>query len=135
MDIGNVMDEIAAALRTVTPKLRVHPYYVTSVTAPAAIVGLPDDYKFDATMGRGTDHAVFPVYVLVGKVNASTARNHLGKYANGSGTGSVKAAIEAHTYTACDTPAVRGAEFGTFTSGGVDYLSATFTIDVHGTGA
>lgn len=134
MDIGEVMDELAEALKTTVPKLRAFPYYAESVTPPAAIVGLPDEYTFDASMGRGSDHAAFPVYVLVGKVNARSARDNLAKYANGSGPGSVKAAIEAYEYTACDTPAVRSCEFGVFTSGGVEYLSATFVIDVHGTG-
>lgn len=134
MNIATVMDEIGDALKVPVPKLRVTPYYAGSLTPPGAIVGLPDTHTFDATMGRGTDHATFPIIVVVGKADAKSARDKLAAYANGTGAASVKAAVEGHEYTACDPPAVRSIEYATSTIGGVEYLSATFLVDVYGTG-
>jgi hypothetical protein len=59
----------------------------------------------------------------------------LGAYCNGSGAESVKEKIEAHAYTACDTPSVVGIDFEGFTDAGVQYASAKFTLDIRGGGA
>lgn len=53
-----------------------------------------------------------------------------------SGTGkSVKQVLESGTYTAFDTCRVTGVLFDIVTIGAVQYLSATFTIDITGSGA
>lgn len=134
VNVALVMDQVAAALDTIVG-LRVFAYGAKSLPPPAAMVGWPDPYTYDSTMGRGSDSLTLPVYVVVGNVSAKTARDRLGAYADGSGTKSVKVAVEAFTYTACDTVRVKSCEFGTLTVAGTEFLAATFQIDVEGTGS
>jgi hypothetical protein len=72
---------------------------------------------------------------LVAKPEQRAARKALAAYAAGSGPRSVKAAIEAHTYTSCDTVRVTSADFTTATYAGTEYLAAIFHLDIVGRGA
>ncbi len=133
MDIGAIMDELADSLVGVGD-LRVTAYYADKVNPPQAVVSFPDPYTFDGTYGRGMDSLDFPIIVFVGRVDVRTARDLLSAYANGSGGSSIKQAVEAHTYTACDSVRVRNCEFGVVNVAGVDYLTAMFTVHVVGSG-
>lgn len=134
MNVAAVMDELGAALGTISG-LRVFPYSATKVVPPAAIVGWPDPYNFDSTMARGSDRATFPIYVVVGNVDARTSRDAISRYADGSGEASVKAVLEAFEFTACDAVRVMSCEFSTITVAGVEFLAATFQNDVTGAGS
>jgi hypothetical protein len=134
MNLAAVMDDLAAALATI-PDLRVFPYWADRVTPPAAVVAWPDPMTFDSTMRRGSDAATFPVLVMVGKVDARSARDQLAKYVDGTGEYSVKAAVESHTATAYDVATVATAEFGVISVAATEYLAATFHIDITGSGA
>lgn len=134
MRIGDVMDDLGAALGTIDG-LRVFPYSATRVTPPAAIVGWPDPLTYDTTMRRGADTVEMPVNVLVGQVDARSSRDLLSRYADGTGPASVKSVIEAHTPAAYHSARVIRCEFGVTTVAGVDYLAATFAIQIIGTGA
>ncbi|MFR9804613.1 hypothetical protein ACL02T_20355 [Pseudonocardia sp. RS010] len=111
------------------------PYWADRVTPPAAVVGWPEPLTYDETFTRGGDRAELPIMVLVGKVDARTARDRLSVYADGSGSASIKAAIEAHPATAYSSARVTRVEFGVITVANVEYMAATFYIDVIGTGA
>jgi hypothetical protein len=74
------------------------------------------------------------VTVAVAKVDAKNAHTQLAKYANGSGTHSVKAILEAEPNTAYDTLRVTGATFGQVRFAGGSYLAAIFSCDVMGSG-
>ncbi len=134
MDLAAVMDEVGDQLDTITG-LRVHRHPPDSVQVPAAVVTYPETYSYDETMGRGMDRMTLQVVVMVGKVSARTARDRLARYLNGAGARSVKAVVEAHAYTSCDTVRVEGAEIDIVSMSGVEHLAATFTIDIAGTGA
>lgn len=131
--LDEVMDEVGAALDTIEG-LRVFPYWADRVNVPAAIVGFPDAYDFDSTMGRGSDRLTLPVLVLVGTADARTARDALARYVHGSGPASVKAAVEKHAATSYDSARVQRVEFGTVTVASTTYLGATFEIDITGPG-
>lgn len=134
MDLGSVMDDLGDALATIEG-LRVFPYWADRVTAPAAIVGWPDPLTYDAAMTRGGDRVELPLMVLVGKVDARSSRDALSQYANGSGSSSVKAAIESHNAIAYHSARVTRCEFGVMSVAGTEYLAATFLIDLIGTGS
>lgn len=134
MNLADCMDQLEAALKTV-PELRTAPYWADRVNPPQAVVGWPDPLNYDETYGRGSDSCVVPVTVLVGKVDARTARDQLAKYADGSGAHSIKAALDGGTYTACDSVRVASAEFGVMVVAAVDYLSATFNVEITGSGS
>lgn len=138
MILGDVMDQIGDQLDTING-LRVFRYPPDQPPpAPAAIVTYPDTYTYDATYGRGMDRiSDLPVVLLVGKVSDRASRDAIAKYVDGSGAESVKAVIEAGTYTAFDTVRVASVAFDRITFGGQgnEYLAATFTLDIAGQGA
>jgi hypothetical protein len=135
MNLGDVMDDLAAALGTIDG-LRVFPYWADRISPPAAVVAWPDPLTYDAAMARGADRAEIPVIVLAGRVDARSARDVLGRYCDGAGAHSVKAAVDGYdTATAYDSARVMRVEFGTIIVSAIDYLAATFYIDVIGKGA
>lgn len=138
MVIGDIMDEMAARLR-LAPSLagRTFAYPPASIKAPAAIVGYPEDYTFDATYGRGMDRMTGEVIVAVGRPHERQSRDLLTKYVNGSGPESVKALLDGGqgAYTSCDSVRVASAVFDVVVIGGVDYLAAVFSVDIAGQGA
>lgn len=135
MDLGAAMQEIADQVDTIAD-LRVYGHPPDSVNAPAAIVTYPGTLTFDASYGRGMDHIPdLTVVVLVGKVSERTARDRIGQYCNGSGSASIKAVIEAGTYTEFDTVRVASVSFDVISIAAVEYLAATFTLDIAGQGA
>lgn len=134
MNLGNVMQAVGDRLATIT-NLRAYAYPPDKISAPAAVVGYPDTYTYDATYGRGMDRMELPVVVLVPKPYDRATRALMTKYADGSGAASLKAVLESGTYTAFDTIRVAEAEFDVIAIGAVEYLAATFTLDIAGQGA
>lgn len=135
MDLDEVSNEVRTALAAITG-LRRPPWGAEKISAPAAIVTLPERIDFDSTYGRGKDH--YPdmqVVVLVARPTSPAARRAIAKYADGSGPKSVKAAIEARTYTSCDEVHVSWCEFTDAKYNGTDYLACVFHLDIIGKGA
>lgn len=134
MDLGAVMDDLGTALATIDG-LRVFPYWADRITPPAAVIGWPEPITYDSTMVRGADQIELPLMVLVGKVDSRTSRDTVSAYADGSGARSVKTVIEAHSPTSYDSCRVTRCEFGVITVAAVEYLAATFYLDIIGSGA
>jgi len=134
VDLGAVMDEVGDQLDTIDG-LRVYRYPPSDVAVPAAVVTYPETYSYVMTMRRGGDQMTLPVVVMVGKVSDRSARDRIAEYAAGSGARSVKTVVEAHSYESCDSVAVTEVEFDVVSMAGVEYLAATFNLDVAGTGA
>lgn len=135
MNLDDVAAELGAALGTIAG-LNVPEWGVQRVTPPFALIPLPEQVTYDATYGRGSDRIEdWPVLVLVAHPTKPEARRAVAEYADGSGPKSVKAAIEAHEYTACDSVTVQTAEFDVVTYAGTDYLAAMFHLDITGKGA
>lgn len=136
MNLDDVAEELRAALGTIaglsTPEWGVQ----RLSDPPAAVVALPEEVTYDLTYGRGGDRiGDWQVLVLVPHPTKPEARTAIAAYADGSGTQSVKAAIEGHTYTACSSVTVVRAEFDAVTFAGTEYLAAMFHLDVVGEGA
>lgn len=136
MNLSDVMTELADQLDTIAG-LRVTAHPADEIQPPAAVVGLPDTLTFDTAYRRGMDTMLLPVVVLVGKVSDRAARKKLASYCDGSGATSIKAVLEAGTYTAFDTESleVKSVAFDVIRLAAVDYLGATFTISIAGQGA
>lgn len=126
LNLNTAMDALGTALLGITG-LRAYDYLTDAVAPPCAIVGLPETITYDIAMKRGSDEAIFPVHVLVGKVSDRTARDKLATYCDGTAaaTVSVKAALDGIS----SRVRVESVTFGTVDVGGIAYLSATF--DVH----
>lgn len=133
MDLNAVVAELATQLNTISG-LRVHPDPPGTVAPPAAVITFPD-ITFDAAYGRGMDTLTLPVVLVVAKVSDRMSGKQIRAYVSGSGASSIKAVVEAGTYTAFDSVRVVSVSFDVITIGGVDYLSATFTLEIAGQGA
>lgn len=134
MLLSDVMDDLGQALETISG-LRVFPYWARSVHPPAAIVAWPDPLNYDATMGRGSDRCEMLVMLVVGNVDSRSSRNELAAFLDGSGDRSVKRVIESHIPFAYDSARVQRANVAVMTIAAVEFLSATFHVDVIGKGA
>lgn len=133
LDLGAVMDAIGARLVGVTG-LRVYDYAADAASPPAAIVALPELVEYDAVAARGADRVVIPVTVLVGRVSDRAARDQLAQYVSGTGATSVKTAIEGGTGDlggVAHTVRVTEARIDVVTIGQVDYLGASFDVEVY----
>lgn len=133
MNLADCMDEIATQVDTIDG-LRVYAWPVPSITPPAAVMTYPGTYEFDATYGRGMDRLSLLLAVVVGRADQRSARDRLGAYVDGSGSSSIKAVVEAGTYTAFHTVRVVGVDFGEVTIAGTAYVGATFELDITGQG-
>lgn len=134
MDMADVMDELATRLKTIGGGLRVSNHPPDAVNAPEAIVTYPGSLMFDGTYQRGMDTMDPSVVVLVGKVTSRTVLERIAKYCRGSGPSSFKEVLEAGDYTSCDSVRVVSVDFDNVLFGGVEYLAATFTLDIAGQG-
>lgn len=135
--MGAVMQEIADRLDTI-PKLRVFAHPPDKPPpAPAAVVTYPGTLAYDGGYGRGMDQMNPTVIALVGKVETRTSRDRISEYVNGSGAASFKSVLEDEDWEhdTFDSLRVTQVEFDIISIGGVEYLSATFTLDITGKGA
>lgn len=133
LDLNAVMDAIGVRLVGVTG-LRVYDYAADAASPPAAIVALPEVVEYDVVAGRGSDRVVIPVTVLVGKVDSRSARDKLASFVSGSGGQSIKAAVEGGDPPlggAAQTVRVTEARIDVVTIGAVEYLGASFDVEVY----
>jgi hypothetical protein len=137
MNVSAVAAEIAAKLDAIEG-LRAFGYPVGQLPFPGAIVGLPDEVRYDQTYGRGSDVMTFPVWVMVARSDERAAVLQLLPYLDGSGAQSVKAAVDSNggnEYTECDEVTVATAVPGTYTYNGVEAFGVEFTVNVCGSGS
>jgi hypothetical protein len=134
MNPNDIADELTARLDTIAG-LRCFGYPPPTVVPPAAIVSYPGSITFDETYGRGMDRIPdWPVLIVQGKATDRTARERIYDFAAATGPKSIKAILEAGEYASLDTIRVMSCEFDVVTIGGVDYISALFTLDIAGQG-
>lgn len=134
MIIKTVMEELAAELLA-SSIINVYDYVPKSIQAPAAIIVFPETMEFDATFGRGLDMMRVPVLVVISELSSKSAAEDLSVLASGSGVNSVKVRLEEHTPVSYHSLRVVGFRTDPITFNGVDYLSATFEVEIAGQGA
>lgn len=134
MDLDAVAGELGDVLKAIG--LNVPEWGVQRVHPPFALVPLPDRITFDAGYQRGADRIEdWPLLVLLPNPTKPETRRAIAEYADGSGPKSVKAAIEARTYTSCDSVTATSVEFDVVSYAATDYLAAMFHLDIMGKGA
>lgn len=127
-NLNTVMTNIGTGLGTIAG-LRVYGFPPKSAQPPFAFVNMPATVAYDLTMGRGSDRFTLEVHVGVAMSVDSMAQSAQADYAAGSGSKSVKAAIEASMGKAVR---VTEARFGTITLAAGDYAGIVFTVDFGG---
>lgn len=135
MKINDVMDEIAVRART-RPSLsgRTYEWPPGDITPPAAIVPYPGPGTYDLSYQRGADRTEGSLLVVLGRPADKSTRDALTGYVDGSGTESIKAALDGEDYASCDSVTVTGWDTDVVTIGSTDYLAAIFTLDIVGRG-
>ncbi len=129
------MDALAKGLDTIDG-LRSFAYPSDQLVAPAALVSYPEELLFDQNYQRGADRITIPIVVFIGRASDRSARNEIDDYIAGDGPRSIKDAIDGHDSGGVyDVATVTRVEFDFIPHGGIDYLAATFSVDVVGSGS
>lgn len=132
MNPSQVRDGLKTRLQTITG-LRAYDLIPDTVVPPCAIVGQLD-FTFDIDNARGLDQAQVDVLVIVQRFSERAGQDKLDAYLAGSGSTSIKAAIEGDRTLGgtVNTLRVTGAEAGTYDSQGVTFLSYRYRITIWG---
>jgi hypothetical protein len=130
--IAQIRDGIAANLATISG-LRTTTTIPDNPQPPVAIIQ-PSSISYDRTFQRGLDEYNFVVTLIVGRAAERQAQRLLDLYCDGSGTSSVKTAIESNrTLTGLiqDLRVTAMRNYGTISIGDVIYLAAEFDLVVY----
>ena len=132
MNPSQVRDGLETRLQTITG-LRAYDLIPDMVVPPCAVVGQLD-FTFDIDNARGLDQAQVDVLVIVQRFSERAGQDKLDAYLAGSGSTSIKAAIEGDRTLGgtVNTLRVTGAEAGTYDSQGVTFLSYRYRITIWG---
>ena len=90
--VSSLRAGLATALGTIA-NLRVYELVPDNPQHPSAIIRI-DRVEFDSTMARGSDEFAFVITVVVGRADDRAAQMKLETYVAGSGSQSIKTAIE-----------------------------------------
>ena len=131
-NVNGVRDALKANLQTIT-NLRVYDLIPDVVVPPCAVVGQLD-FTFDIDNARGLDQASVDIYVIVQRISERTGQDKLDNFLAGSGSGSIKTAIESDRTLGglVDTLRVISADSGTYTSGETSFLSYRYNLTIWG---
>jgi len=131
-NVSGVRDALKANLQTIT-NMRVYDTIPDVVVPPCAIVGQLD-FTFDIDNQRGLDQASVDIFVLVQRFSERTGQDKLDLFLAGSGSGSIKTALESDRTLGglVDTLRVISADSGTYTSGETSFLSYRYNVTIWG---
>lgn len=137
MNLSAVRSAIANAASSVTPTLNAYAYVPDAASVPGFYVGgLEIDY--DLTNGRGSDNITFSCLVFVSATSDQSGQAQLNDYLNGSGSSSLKTALESDPTLAGASYTVevaRAQNYGFHRIGEATYLGAELVVNVSGRGA
>ena len=132
MNPSQVRDGLKTRLQTITG-LRVYDLIPEPVTPPCAVVGQLD-LTFDIDNARGLDQANVDIYVIVQRFSERAGQDKLDAYLAGSGSSSIKTAIEGDRTLGgtVNTLRVTSAESGQYQSQGNLFLSYRYRLTIWG---
>jgi len=102
-------------------------------TPPQAII-FPQDVQYDTAMARGLDTFNFTILVIVGRIDERSAQNLLDGFCTGTGSSSIKAAVEGDKTlggVVKDLRVTQMRNYSGMTVGPNTYLSAEFSCVVY----
>lgn len=127
--VSELRDGLKANLATITG-LRTADTVPDNPNPPIAIV-LPQSVQYDNAFQRGMNTYTFSVLVIVNRVSERTAQNSLDAYVSGTGSRSIKLAVESDKSLGGKAFDVRVSDvrnYGDVTIGEINYLSAEFVV-------
>jgi hypothetical protein len=135
--VASIRDGLKTRVATISG-LNVFDVLPQTFVTPAAVVRPGDPLIiFDQTMGRGSDDFVFTVTIYVSLVDETSAQDALDAYLAGSGSSSVKAAIEGDGTlggAAHFSRVLMAGDYGQAVVNNVPYLSVSFSVGVTASG-
>lgn len=130
LDLAGIMDAIARTAVLSGIVKRAYAWPTLDVSPPALIVGYPTELNYDATMARGSDRAVFPVWVVCGKIDARSTRDIVAAYVSPAGARGVHDALSGDLGGVVQTCRVRSMTIEATTINSVDYTAPRFDLDI-----
>lgn len=130
-DIEAIIEGIETRLKTISG-LRTYSRIPDTIEPPAAAITF-ELCDFDSTMSRGSDDLTFLVHVFTSIADSRAGQKKLYGYIDGSGTTSVKAAIEGDADLgglAMYTVVERAQNFGKVQVGEAEFYSVQFVVTV-----
>ena len=131
-NINGIRDALKSNLQTIT-NLRVYDLIPDVIVPPCAVVGQLD-FTFDIDNARGLDQATVDVFVIVQRISERTGQDKLDNFLAGSGSGSIKTALESDRTLGglVDTLRVISADSGTYNSADQSFLSYRYNLTIWG---
>lgn len=142
MNLASVRSVLATAAGSITG-LNTFAYVPDSVVVPCFYLADDVAVEFDHAMGRGIDLITLTGVVLANAASASGGQSKLDGYLAGSGSGSIKAALNAIrpvtgsttlAAVAHDLRVIMARSYRTYEHAGDTYFGAEFEINVWGGG-
>jgi len=130
--ITTMRQALATNLSTI-PGLRTASIIPEDPKPPIAIVTF-ERVDFDTSMGRALDTYLFRVIVIVGRVDTRGAQTALDSYLSGSGTNSIKEAVESDRTLGGEANDLRvssGDNLRELAVGEITYVAADLSITVY----
>jgi len=113
--------------------LSVYAYVPDSIEPPTAVVGVMSSVDYDSTMSRGSDSYEIPLYLYVSRVDAELSQDSLDEFLAGSGSSSIKQAIEGDSTlggVVSSARVVEASNYGVYTINSIDYLGVEFSVEI-----
>lgn len=127
--MSELRDGLKANLATITG-LRTTDTIPDNPNPPVSII-VPQNITFDNAFHNGMNTYGFSVIVIVQRASERTAQNLLDTYVSGTGSASIKRAVESDKTLggkAYDVRVTDMRNYGAITIGEIEYLSAEFAV-------
>jgi len=132
VNLSTVRTALREALSTIDG-LSVSLFRVSQLAPPHAVITIAET-EYDQTMGRGSDLVNVQVIVYVSRADDAVGLEQLDAFVTGTGTRSIKAAVEAASGSGVSFFRVRRSQVGTASHGDQEFIAATFDVEVNVTG-
>jgi hypothetical protein len=130
--LSSIRTGLSTRLATISG-LSVYSFVPDSIEPPTAVVGVMSSVDYDSTMSRGSDMYEIPLYLYVSRVDAELSQDSLDEFLAGSGSSSIKQAIEGDTTlggVVSSARVVEASNYGVYTINSIDYLGVEFSVEI-----
>jgi hypothetical protein len=130
--LSSIRSGLSTRLATISG-LSVYAYVPDSIEPPTAVVGVMSSVDYDSTMSRGSDSYEIPLYLYVSRVDAELSQDSLDEFLAGSGSSSIKQAIEGDSTlggVVSSARVVEASNYGVYTINSIDYLGVEFSVEI-----
>ena len=130
--LSSIRSGLSTRLATISG-LSVYSYVPDSIEPPTAVVGVMSSVDYDSTMSRGSDSYEIPLYLYVSRVDAELSQDSLDEFLAGSGSKSIKQAIEGDSTlggVVSSARVVEASNYGVYTINSIDYLGVEFNVEI-----